>query len=94
MKCPECGAWSEVKDTRQNKAKTVVTRRRECANGHLFTTHETIAYTTSAIPYESMRACTNAREEYQLAVGAYQLFKRPTRIIGAICNDSAMGVVE
>ena len=58
------------------------------------TTHETIAYTTSAIPYESMRACVNAREEYQLAVGAYQLFKRPTRIIGAICNDSAMGVVE
>jgi hypothetical protein len=58
------------------------------------TTHETIAYTTTAIPYESMRACVNAREEYQLAVGAYQLFKRPTRIIGAICNDSAMGVVE
>ena len=58
------------------------------------TTHETIAYTTSAIPYESMRACTNAREEYQLAVGAYQLFKRPTRIIGAICNDSKTGVVE
>jgi hypothetical protein len=57
------------------------------------TTHETIAYTTTAIPYESMRACVNAREEYQLAVGAYQLFKRPTRIIGAICNDSAMGVV-
>ena len=58
------------------------------------TTHETIAYTTTAILYESMRACVNAREEYQLAVGAYQLFKRPTRIIGAICNDSAMGVVE
>jgi hypothetical protein len=58
------------------------------------TTHETIAYTTSAIPYESMRACVNAREEYQLAVGAYQLFKRPTRIIGAICNDSAMGSIQ
>ena len=58
------------------------------------TTHETIAYTTSAIPYDTMQACANAKEEYQLAVGAYQLFKRPTRIIGAICNDSAMGVVE
>jgi hypothetical protein len=58
------------------------------------TTHETIAYTTSAITYESMRACTNAREEYQLAVGAYQLFKRPTRIIGAICNDSARGSIQ
>ncbi len=30
--------------------------------GHT-TTHETIAYTTSVIPYESMTACTNAREE-------------------------------
>ena len=58
------------------------------------TTHETIAYTTTAIPYESMRACVNAREEYQLAVGAYQMFKRPTRIIGAICNDSAMGSIQ
>ena len=58
------------------------------------TTHETIAYTTTAIPYDTMQACANAKEEYQLAVGAYQLFKRPTRIIGAICNDSAMGVVE
>ena len=58
------------------------------------TTHETIAYTSVVIPYDSMTACNNAKEEYQLAVGAYQLFKRPTRIIGAICNDSAMGVVE
>jgi len=58
------------------------------------TTHETIAYTTTAIPYDSMTACNNAKEEYQLAVGAYQLFKRPTRIIGAICNDSAMGSIQ
>ena len=58
------------------------------------TTHETIAYTTSTVPYESMQACTNAREEWSLAVGAYQMSKRPTRIIMAVCNDSAMGVVE
>jgi hypothetical protein len=58
------------------------------------TTHETIAYTTSVVPYESMQACANAKEEYQLAVGAYQIFKRPTRIIGAICNDSAMGSIQ
>jgi hypothetical protein len=58
------------------------------------TTHETIAYTTSVIPYESMRACVNAREEWSLAVGAYQMSKRPTRIIMAVCNDSATGVVE
>ena len=58
------------------------------------TTHETIAYTSVVIPYDSMTACNNAKEEYQLAVGAYQMFKRPTRIIGAICNDSKTGVVE
>jgi hypothetical protein len=55
---------------------------------------ERIAYTTSVIPYDSMTACTNAREEWNLAVGAYQLSKRPTRIITAVCNDSATGVVQ
>jgi transcriptional regulator NrdR family protein len=38
MKCPACGAWSEVKDTRQQKGYT--TRRRICANEHRFTTKE------------------------------------------------------
>jgi hypothetical protein len=61
--------------------------------GHT-TSHETIAYTTTTIPYDSMTACTNAREEWNLAVGAYQMSKRPTRIITAVCNDSATGVVE
>jgi hypothetical protein len=55
---------------------------------------ERIAYTTTAIPYDTRQSCANAKEEWNLAVGAYQLFKRPTRIIGAICNDSKTGVVE
>ena len=37
MNCPECGAWSLVKETRRK-----IVRRRECANGHLFTTIETL----------------------------------------------------
>ena len=57
-------------------------------------THEVIAYTTTTIPYDSMTACTNAREEWNLAVGAYQLSKRPARIITAVCNDSATGTVQ
>jgi hypothetical protein len=61
--------------------------------GHT-TSHETIAYTTTTIPYDSMTACTNAREEWNLAVGAYQMSKRPTRIITAVCNDSATGTVQ
>ena len=56
--------------------------------------HEVIAYTSVAIPYDSMTACTNAKEEWQFAVGAYQMSKRPARIITAVCNDSATGVVQ
>jgi len=55
---------------------------------------ERIAYTTSVIPYDSMTACTNAREEWNFAVGAYQMSKRPTRIITAVCNDSSTGTVQ
>ena len=58
------------------------------------TSHETIAYTSVAIPYDTMTACTNAKEEWNLAIGAYQMSKRPTRIITAVCNDSAMGTVQ
>lgn len=61
--------------------------------GHT-TSHETIAYTTTAIPYDTIKSCTNAREEYNLAVGAYQMSKRPTRVIMAVCNDSVMGTVQ
>jgi len=57
-------------------------------------THETIAYTTSVIPYDSMMACANAQQEWQFAVGAYQMSKRPTRVIMAVCNDSATGTVQ
>ena len=58
------------------------------------TTHETIAYTSVAIPYDSMTACTNAKEEWNMAIGAYQMSKRPTRVIMAVCNDSTTGTVQ
>ncbi len=61
--------------------------------GHT-TSHETIAYTTSVIPYDSLTACNNAKEEWNMAIGAYQMSKRPTRIITAVCNESATGVVQ
>lgn len=37
MKCPTCGAPTEVKDTRYG-----FYRRRECYNGHRFSTHEKV----------------------------------------------------
>lgn len=36
MKCPTCGAWTQVLDTRDTK------RRRQCANGHTFSTVEVL----------------------------------------------------
>ena len=41
MKCPQCGAWSLVKQTK-NSPTFGYTRRRECANEHRFSTQEVI----------------------------------------------------
>ena len=41
MKCPECGAWTLVKETRESPTFGH-TRRRECANYHKFTTQEVL----------------------------------------------------
>jgi len=41
MKCPVCGAWSLVKQTKKSPTFGY-TRRRECANEHRFTTQEVI----------------------------------------------------
>ena len=54
-------------------------------------THERIVHLQSVIPYNSMKACENGRNEFDLSVGAYQQFKLPTRIISAICIDQEVG---
>ena len=41
MKCPFCGAWSDVLETRDGR------RRRQCANGHRFTTEEAVTSYTA-----------------------------------------------
>lgn len=61
--------------------------------GHV-TQQERIAYTTTSIPYATMTACNNAKEEWNLAVGAYQMSKRPARVIMAVCNNQETGSVE
>lgn len=38
MKCPVCGAWTQVKSTRQSAG--FVRRSRVCGNEHRFTTEE------------------------------------------------------
>lgn len=49
MKCPECGVWTVVKDVRPSDTYDY-RRRRECANGHRFTTQEVV------IPDEQIKA--------------------------------------
>lgn len=41
MKCPTCGAWSTVKETRDSPTFGHK-RRRECANYHIFMTQEVV----------------------------------------------------
>ena len=50
MKCPQCGAWTLIKETRTKKTENVVTRRYECANLHRFTTEEKIRDTNKSSP--------------------------------------------
>jgi transcriptional regulator NrdR family protein len=41
MKCPVCGVWTVVKEARESVVHNY-RRRRECANGHKFTTEEVV----------------------------------------------------
>lgn len=47
MKCPHCGAWTNVLDTRATR------RRRECANGHRFATVEVVPSVVNAKDYRA-----------------------------------------
>jgi len=40
MNCPECGAWTTISETRLTVMR--YRRRRECGNGHRFTTEESV----------------------------------------------------
>lgn len=42
IKCPQCGAWAMVLQTRTRKTDGVVTRRYECGNLHRFSTEERV----------------------------------------------------
>ena len=50
MKCPQCGAATDVKDTRTKD--NVVRRNRVCFNDHAFTTLETVERKKDATNYD------------------------------------------
>ncbi len=80
MRCPTCGAWSEVKETRLNEAST--RRRRACANNHRFNTYEVLP---------SMLASTRDRQSATRKVkAAVERFKRNTLIVKALLSGSTV----
>ena len=54
VKCPECGVWTVVNEARPSDTYGY-RRRRECANGHRFTTQEVV------VPDEQIKAEQTAR---------------------------------
>lgn len=70
MKCPTCGAWTFVKETRARPDGS--TRRRyECANEHRFTTTETIT-TKEKKCHQDQHTTHTAALSHALQQGAYQ----------------------
>ena len=61
MNCPICNAWTTVNDTRNKEDFTQ--RRRECANGHMFTTEERVnsGRIKSVVAVHKARPTTDAK---------------------------------
>lgn len=72
MKCPTCGTWSSVLETRPLHGGA--RRRRECANGHKFWTLEVT---------DSAEARRQARRDKTLQTTAFRVWARNQKI----CND-------
>ena len=56
MRCPECETKVfEVLETRTRKRDGTIVRRKECGNGHRFTTQEKIVVSKPKAPRDSER---------------------------------------
>jgi transcriptional regulator NrdR family protein len=67
MKCPECGVWAAVKETRQ-RANGSTYRRYVCANGHLFSTKELVVAGRSKNPVGVLSAAIDSPRSKSLAL--------------------------
>jgi transcriptional regulator NrdR family protein len=54
MKCPICGVWTLVKDTRKRE-NNITIRRYECGNLHTFKTTEQISQVLDATHMEQLK---------------------------------------
>jgi len=64
MNCPECGAWTTISETRLTVMR--YRRRRECGNGHRFTTEEVVV-PQKQIEQEVVTRLKTARENKAIA---------------------------
>lgn len=62
MKCPECGVWVRVVETRSEPDGSK-RRRYECGNLHRFTTRETIVVAAKPTPREKVDVLKQALKE-------------------------------
>lgn len=76
MKCPHCGAWSNVLETRTTR------RRRECANGHRFSTVEVLPSLVSGREY---------RRHLRAVVERERIWARDLKIIADPRGSKATG---
>lgn len=86
MKCPHCGVWSSVLETRGAK------RRRECANGHRFATVEAVvndvAYRNKQIVAELRAGATQTEVARRYGLKAPSEVSRIAKRAGLTDNRS------
>ena len=82
MKCDKCGAWSEVLDTREMASQGVTRRRRECGNGHVFTTYEIFSQAWPAARHRS-------REKAQSRERSGPLWERNQKILRLLAHGAS-----
>jgi transcriptional regulator NrdR family protein len=62
MKCPNCGAWTTIKESRQSTIFGY-TRRRECGNQHRFTTQERVVPEDAIKQYQRLHILRVAKKK-------------------------------
>jgi hypothetical protein len=106
MNCPQCGSKTNVTDSRLLSGKTTnvlaptprdkesIRRRRECANGHKFTTYETFTEEGWEQVANILETRVNAIEKYILAGAAASVHDRyeALRLIIGCTRDKIAGM--
>lgn len=85
MKCPVCGAWSEVLNTRAAPNHTIK-RRRQCANEHRFTTVEALETAIDKRSAQSAAAAAKLRAQLWARDRAIRADTRPATLVAADHN--------